>query len=53
MGALGKRSSSQGGLLDSFAGGGGGGGGLLTQFLDADRDGSALDDVLGMAKKFF
>ncbi|MBN1568173.1 MAG: DUF937 domain-containing protein [Acidobacteria bacterium] len=27
--------------------------GMLGQFLDADRDGSVLDDVLGMASKFF
>ncbi len=26
---------------------------LLSQFLDADRDGSVLDDVLGLAQKFF
>jgi hypothetical protein len=31
----------------------GGAGDLLGQFLDADRDGSVLDDVLGMAAKFF
>jgi len=27
-------------------------GGLLTQFLDADKDGSVLDDLMGMARKF-
>jgi len=27
-------------------------GGLLTQFLDADKDGSVLDDLTGMARKF-
>jgi len=27
--------------------------GMLGQFLDADRDGSIADDVLGMASKFF
>ena len=27
--------------------------GLLSQFLDADKDGSVIDDVLGMAGKFF
>ncbi len=26
---------------------------ILGSFLDADKDGSALDDILGMAKKFF
>lgn len=30
----------------------GGIGGLLTSFLDADKDGSILDDVLGMAGRF-
>jgi hypothetical protein len=27
-------------------------GGLLTQFLDANKDGSVLDDLVGMARKF-
>ncbi len=27
-------------------------GGLLTQFLDADTDGSVLDDLMGLARKF-
>jgi hypothetical protein len=27
-------------------------GGLLTQFLDADKDGSVLDGLMGMARKF-
>lgn len=27
-------------------------GGLLTRFLDADKDGSVLDDLMGMAGKF-
>lgn len=27
-------------------------GGLLTGFLDADKDGSTLDDIMGMASKF-
>ncbi len=27
--------------------------GLLNQFLDADKDGSVIDDVLGMARKLF
>ena len=26
--------------------------GMLGQFLDADKDGSVVDDVLGMASKF-
>jgi len=35
-------SSQQGGLM-----------GMLGQFLDADKDGSVVDDVLGMASKLF
>ena len=31
----------------------GGAAGMLTQFLDADNDGSVTDDLLNMAKKFF
>ena len=48
-----------GGLLKGVLGGGrqrqqgGGGGDLLGSLLDADGDGSAVDDILGMAKKFF
>ena len=51
-----------GGLLGGLAGMLGGGqkkaannpiGDLLGGFLDADKDGSAMDDILGMAKKFF
>lgn len=57
MGTLGQQASA-GGSLGSSAGNGGQGAGagvgdLLGQFLDADRDGSVLDDVLGMAAKFF
>lgn len=36
----------------SSAGQGGGIGDLLTSFLDADKDGSAIDDILGMASRF-
>lgn len=52
MGALGKRSA--GGSMLGEGGGGGASSGmdLLASFLDADRDGSVLDDVLGLAKKF-
>lgn len=44
-------------LLGSFLSGQGGtgGGGLMdtvTSMLDQDKDGSAIDDVLGMAQKF-
>jgi hypothetical protein len=56
MGSLGKQTSGGGGLASLAGGGDSGGadlGGMLSSFLDADGDGSALDDVLGMAKKFF
>jgi hypothetical protein len=52
-----------GGLLSGLTGGAGsnplnalqtmGGLGALTQFLDADKDGDATDDLLTMAKKYF
>lgn len=53
MGAVSKQAGAQnlqGGL--SFAGTGSGSAGLLNQFLDADKDGSVLDDIFGMAGKF-
>ncbi|MEM6640660.1 MAG: DUF937 domain-containing protein [Pseudomonadota bacterium] len=43
-----------GGALGSLTGGGnsgGGIGGMLNQFLDGDKDGSVLDDVMGFARK--
>ena len=43
-----------GGLLKNLAGGQKSGAlDVLGGFLDADKDGNALDDILGMAKKFF
>lgn len=46
-----------GGLVGSVLGGGqkksSGAMDMLGSFLDSDNDGSALDDILGMAKKFF
>ena len=47
-----------GGLVGNILSGGGqkkssGAMDVLGSFLDADKDGSALDDILGMAKKFF
>lgn len=49
-----------GGLLGGLANALGGGqkqsnpaADILGSFLDADKDGSAMDDILGMAKKFF
>lgn len=55
MGALGKQSQSKGGALSQLFSGGGqssGASSLLTSFLDADNDGSIVDDVMGMAAKF-
>lgn len=55
MGTLGKQASG-GGALDALTGGAArdaGVAGLLESFLDADRDGAVLDDVLGFAKKLF
>ena len=52
----GKGGGLLGGLAGMLAGGGKGRGGaadILGSFLDADKDGSAMDDILGMAKKFF
>ena len=53
MGALSKQSASQG--MTNAPGGGQSSGAMdmLSSFLDADKDGSALDDLLGMAGKFF
>jgi hypothetical protein len=55
MGSLGKQTSG-GGTLDALTGGSSnssGVAGLLESFLDSDRDGAVIDDVLGLAKKFF
>jgi hypothetical protein len=61
MGAIEKQSKGGGGggALAALTGGSGsnplagGGLGALTQLLDTDKDGDAMDDVLNMAKKFF
>lgn len=54
MGSVGKQAEAQDLPGGGLAGGAGvaGLGGLLTQFLDADKDGSVLDDLAGMARKF-
>ena len=55
MGMLGRQASGAG-SLDALPGGGGtpsGLPGLLGTFLDADRDGSIMDDLLELGKKFF
>ena len=63
-----QQGGSGGGLLDAMGGIGGlasmlgvggnrsaqgGAAAILGSFLDADNDGSMMDDILGMAKKFF
>ena len=63
MGGMSKQANQQGGLgglLGGLLSGGvakqrqsSGIDGILGKMLDADNDGSVLDDVLGMAKKFF
>ena len=45
--------SKQAGAQNLSGGSASGSAGLLNQFLDADKDGSVLDDVLGMAGKLF
>lgn len=50
MGSLGKQ-AGRSGMLGSNQGSGVMN--MLTRFLDSDKDGSMLDDLLGMAKKFF
>ncbi len=55
MGSLGKQASSTG-MLGSAQGSGQSTSplvGMLSSFLDADKDGSVIDDLLGIAKKFF
>ena len=55
MGSLGKQASSNGmlGGLDSSSGSSGGMLDMLGGLLDADKDGSVVDDLLGMAGKLF
>lgn len=48
MGSLNRGTQGAGGVSGS-----GGMGDLLGSFLDADKDGSVVDDLLGMAGKFF
>ncbi len=56
MGAMSKNgfgSAVGAGSVNQLAGGQDSGiGGMLASFLDADKDGSVIDDVLGMASKF-
>ncbi len=53
MGMLSKQTQNGRQLSTSTDTGGSGALGMLNQLLDADRDGSALDDVLSMAQRFF
>ncbi|MCB1878029.1 MAG: DUF937 domain-containing protein [Chromatiales bacterium] len=53
MGSLSKQSSNLGMQPSGRTSSGGGAFDLLTNFLDADKDGSILDDLAGMAGKFF
>jgi len=53
MGALSKQSAAQG-MAGARSGDQASGAlGMLNSFLDADKDGSAMDDILGLAGKFF
>lgn len=52
MGALAKQGFGGGAGSAAASSGGGGIGGLLSRFLDADKDGSAMDDILAMAARF-
>jgi hypothetical protein len=55
MGALSKQNASLGSLGSAFSGGQDTSSklGMLGSFLDSDKDGEVMDDVLKMAKKFF
>ena len=55
MGALSKQTHSSSGALSQLLSGGqqsSAASSMLSSFLDADNDGSVLDDVMGMAAKF-
>lgn len=55
MGGLAKQGASMGGISQLLSGGAGSTGmaSMLGSFLDTDKDGSVVDDVLGFAKKLF
>lgn len=52
MGALSRSGAAGEAQSGSAAGGLGGLGGMLGQMLDADKDGSVVDDLMGMAGRF-
>jgi hypothetical protein len=51
MGALSKQKAAR--AVDRGTAGDSGALDMLNSFLDADKDGSAMDDILGLAGKFF
>ena len=51
MGAVSKKANNEGGIESLF--GQSGAGSMLHSFLDADNDGSVMDDVLNLAKRLF
>jgi hypothetical protein len=53
MGSLSKQAPALGLQNAQATGGSGGVQGILSSLLDADRDGSVVDDVIGFAGKFF
>ena len=55
MGAMSKKlkQGELGNIASLQSGSSAGGLGMFASFLDADKDGSVMDDVLGLAKKFF
>ena len=56
MGALSKKAVAQSGgsmQIEKTETGSNGAMGFLASFIDADNDGSVVDDLLGMAKRFF
>jgi hypothetical protein len=53
MGAMSKSGFGSAATPDRLSGGQDAGiASMLTSFLDADKDGSAMDDILGMASRF-
>ena len=51
MGMLNRKASDDDGFVDSVDSSQGGLGGMLSSYLDADNDGSIVDDLLGAAKR--
>ena len=53
MGSMSKQTNHGKELASSVTSGGNSAGGLLGKLLDSDGDGSVVDDLMGMARKFF